>query len=317
MTSFEAGQWLAMKGRGLVQIQALDCDAIVVREAELPAGDDSTLVVPRASADEVLRPLADSATASHLLAELSAAGGVDRALARETPGRRMIAYRGAIKGGDLAEQVAALRSIYRHPDPDHPERQYEGPLEKLVFGELAHALGEARKALRARARAEVFGEALPAHLALPDRSAELARELPPVEGHEVVGAFAIDTRLAIGEGRPELVLAARPGVWQAYLRNETDDGPAALVAIHASVAEDLAALRAEASRAGEVTQEGGTLVLFDAAMVDDPEFFDDAMIAHGPVGQRAVVVSTGGDGVSPVHVALRDGAAVWVCVRFD
>ncbi len=317
MTPFEVGQWLAMKGRGLVQIQALERDAIAVREAELPAGDDSTLSVPSSSADDVLRPVADAATASHLLAELTAAGGVDRALARETATRRTTAYRGAIKGGDLAEQVAALRSIYRHPDPDHPERQYESPLEKLVFGELAHALGEARKALRARARAAVFGEALPAHLALPDRSAEVARELPPVEGHEAIGAFAIDTRLAIGEGKPDLVLAARPGVWLAYLRDETGDAPAELVAFHASVAEDLAALRAEAPRAGEVTQEGGTLVLFDAAMVDDPEFFDDVMIAVGSVGQRAVVVSTGGDGASPVHAALRDGAAVWVCVRFD
>lgn len=316
MTPFEAGQWLAMKGRGLVQIQALERDAIVVREAELPADDDSTLSVPRSAAHDVLRPPAGAALARQLLAELTAAGDADRAAARETAGQRMIAYRRAIKDGDLAEQVAALRSIYRRADPDHPERQYEGPLEKLVFAELAHALGEGRKTLRARARAELLGEALPEYLALPDRSAELARDLPPVAGHEPIGAFAVDTRLAIGDGAPRLLLEARAGVWHAYLREESDDVPAELIAIHTSVADDLVALCAAATPAGEVTQESGVLALFDAVLVDDPELLDDVMTTLGPVGQRAVVVSTGGDGTSPVHAALQDGAAVCVRVAF-
>lgn len=52
-------------------------------------------------------------------------------------------------------------------------------------------------------------------------------------------------------------------------------------------------------------------------MVDDPERLHDLMTALGRVGQRAVVVSTGSDGTSPVHAALRDGAAVLVRLAFE
>ena len=313
---FEIGQWVVLRGKALGRVTAIADDEIVVAKADLEPGEESTFAVPTASAAEQLRPMVTASDARALIERLGAA----RPAADDRPvADRSLAYRRASKRGDLAEQVETLAAIYRHPEPAYPERQYQGILEKVVFPELAHATGRSRKAIKADVRAAALGQRRPASLALPDRAAELAAATPPpLAGHQPLGAFAIDTRVAIGEARPEVTLDARPGIWFAYTLGDMDgEGRYELVAVHAAVAGEALALRAGAAEVGSAVADGARMAVFDAAEADDEELADEVLPrGDGIVGERCAIVSIGGDGRFPVLAAHRRGKAVLVAVAF-
>jgi hypothetical protein len=314
---FEPGQWVVVRGKTLGRIQGVVGDLIVIEEADLGKDEASTIEIPTSRAADSLRSMVTADEARALLDHLcddrpgAHAGSVSE---------RSIAYRRAHKGGDLRHQVDTLAGIYRHPAADYPERQYRDILETTVFAELAHALGRSRKSVKAVVRAAVLGERPPVHLSLPDPTGLLAAhgDPPDLDGHEPLGAFVVDTSLAIGEAHAEVTTPAARGVWFAYVTGEMDseEEPYTLVAIHHAAVTNLIALSKMAKQIGEAIAEGALMAIFDAALIEDDEFVDEVFAtACGIVGQRGAVMGTGGDGSFPVFAAFDggDSTSEWGC----
>src|SRR5688572_948993 len=167
------GAKVIVRGRGLGVVTAITDGVIRVTESDLKPGEES---IWEASPDAV-RPLVSRPEAERLIAILGNPGP------RLPTEDRALAYRRAIKSGDLEEQAKLLAASYTG-DAETPEIQYQERLEDSVYRELAIVLDISRKALRAKIRSARRGEAAPRSLALADRSAELAFELPPLDGYE-------------------------------------------------------------------------------------------------------------------------------------
>ncbi|MDX2086302.1 MAG: hypothetical protein SFX73_00575 [Kofleriaceae bacterium] len=228
---------------------------------------------------------------------------------------RSIAYRRAFKRGDLDEQARMLAAMYRGP-AETPERQYQDLIERSVFGELALVLNTSRKALRARIRAAALGEPPPRSLGLADRGNELAAvTVPPIDGFDAIGAFAVDAKIGVGEANADVVLPAEPGIWLAYaVRDEDADDFSELVAVHVTRIGEFAELRRRAKKAGKAPFEGAHMSIFDEAVVDDREVVDRMLQADCEiVDGRSASLGLGGDGIAEVRVA-RDGDRA-ICVR--
>ncbi len=315
--TFVVGQRVVLRGRALGVIQSISTTSITIEEADLESGEESQFEVPVERAGELLRPLVERERAQQLIAQLCSASDDPNAL---PVGQRAVLYRRAHKSGDLNQQAAVLAAIYRRPIPEAPERQYRELLEKTVFQELSHVLGKSRKKIKADIRAATLGQPQPAALNLPDRSAELSRFacLPPVAGLEPIGAFAVESRIAIGEAHPGVVVEALPGIWLAYSQLGEDGIPAELVAVHESAVTDIPTLSRKSRMRGEAVAEGATMAIFDATMASDDEFVDEVLTAgEGIVSQRCAVTSSGGgDGRFPVRVAEIGDQAAYVRIVF-
>jgi hypothetical protein len=193
-----------------------------------------------------------------------------------------------------------------------------GALENVVHAELALVLGKQRRALKAEIRSAVLGEKPPANLSLPDRGAELAAQaLPELAGYSALGAFAIDTKLAVGELAAELTLAALPGIWLVYVFGAMDEDNHHLIAMHRDAIDDLDCIARDASVHGEVTAEAASVSLCDLAQLEDLDFVEATLSeGSGIHGQRCVVWGVGGDGSFPVSAASRNRRIVYVRVDF-
>jgi hypothetical protein len=212
--------------------------------------------------------------------------------------------------------VRLLAASYAGPQ-ETPERQYQERLEASVFGELALALGKSRKALRAQVREAALSEAPSRALALPDMARELAAARAPLlDGRELIGAFAVHDKLAVGESRADIVVPAKPGIWFAYVTRDDDDCES-MIAIHSEHVGQLAELARTSRTIGKTGIEGAHMSIFDEAMSDDGEFLEAiGQTQFEIVEQRAAVVGLGGDGVALVKAAPAD-RATYVFVDLD
>jgi RNA polymerase-interacting CarD/CdnL/TRCF family regulator len=305
--AFPLGAIVVVRGRALGKVVAVDERAIFVEELELDPGEESRFEIPLERAGETLRALVTRDEAERVLAILATKPP------RPPLAERSLAYRRAYKGGVLAEQARLLAASYVGP-VEAPETQYQAQLERAVFGELALALGVSRKTLRARIRAAAKGQAPPRELA--DRSAEVdAIEPPELAGYEAIGAFAVDARIAAGESRAEVVVAAEPGIWLAYaVKTDDDDDLSELVAVHRTKVGELAALCARARHVGSAPIDGAHFAIFDEAIAQDDETMERMQRAiFDIVDGRCAAVALGGDGVAQVHAAFVGKRAI--CVR--
>lgn len=307
-----AGDTAVLRGRGLVKITSVGEDVIEVRPLGQDAADGD-FEVPRASASTMLRELVTREVAHAALAALRSGATDDRDEAD-----RSIAYRRAVKSGDLAEQIRELASIYRRTEAEPPEHQYTDALEAAVYGELALVLDLPRRKLKAELRSHLLGEQPPSNLLLPDRSAELAAVAQPaLPGYEAQGAFAIDTQLAVGELAPDLLIPAAPGIWLAYTHGDMDDAEHHLVAIHRDHVRDFAKLARAAKLLGEVTAHAASTALCDATVLEDREFVAAAQVEGAGVhGTHCFVWMVGGDGRFPVRTASANRRIVYVRIDF-
>jgi RNA polymerase-interacting CarD/CdnL/TRCF family regulator len=311
--TFQLGQHVVLRGRAVGRVVAVTAETITVEELELRGGEESVFDVPASNAIDVLRPVVAADEARELLRQLADVAA-DEAT---STGQRAIRYRRALKDGDLPTQIAVLATIYRHPSPEYPERQHLERLERAVFAELALALGRGRKALKAEVRALILGQPPPRSLQLQDRSEELARwdRLPTWEGHTGIGAFAVDSELAVGEAQPDVTFPAEPGIWLAYSREYHGDC-GELVVVHQRFFEEAEQLIRNAVEGGRASAEGATMAIFDAAVADDDELVEEILYeGQGVVGQRCAVISLGGDGACRVQVSRKHGRAVLVRVH--
>jgi hypothetical protein len=137
------------------------------------------------------------ATAAHLLDALMA--GEAPTIDERGPAARAQAYRSSLEDGRVEESARMLAAAYNHPDPSYAEQEFIPALERAVIREIAVALHDDERRLRAEIRNAVLGEPVPAFLQLPDRSAELAGRR----------AIYVEEALNVG-GR---VFRARQGVW--------------------------------------------------------------------------------------------------------
>jgi RNA polymerase-interacting CarD/CdnL/TRCF family regulator len=300
--AMQVGQSVVVRGRGLGTVVAVRDGMIVVAERDLEAGEESQFEIPVERAGDAIRAVATLEEAERALALV--ATRPERLPAAE----RGIAYRRAVKRGDLDEQARMLATMYGGPS-EAPERQYQDLIERRVFGELALVLKISRKTLRARIRAAALGEAAP-------RSVELAAvEVPPIDGFDAIGAFAVDAMIGIGEAHADVAVPAEPGVWFAYAARDDDaDDFSELVGIHATKVGEFAVLRRDAKTAGKAAFEGAHMAIFDEAIVDDREIVDRMLRARCEiVDGRCASLGLGGDGVAEVRVARAGERAI--CVR--
>jgi RNA polymerase-interacting CarD/CdnL/TRCF family regulator len=297
---FELGQQLVLRGQGVVNVEAIAADGFVV---VLIDDRESTFEVPRETAAEALRPLVSAEQAQAALCRFD----MEQMTAGLTAGQRAIRYRRAVKGGVLFDQIDALVAIYRHPDADYPEHQYRKPLEKAVMTELALVLGRNKKLLKAELRGVACGlvEAAKSIASLPDRSADLSRHRSLTwSGYKGVGAFAVDTQIAIGEAYPLSKRAAENGIWLVYTKAGAAGETVELVAVHEEHFKNAQALVSQALLVAETEAQGNTIAVYDAAAAEDEDFVDDVQRAgQGSIGQRCVVVDLGSDSLCRVHVA--------------
>lgn len=305
----QVGQAVVVRGRGLGTVVSVRDDTITVAERDLEPGEESQFEIPIARADDAIRAVATPVEAERALALIALRH--ERLPAED----RGIAYRRAYKRGDLDEQARMLAAMYGGP-AETPERQYQDLIERSVFGELALVLDTSRKALRARIRAAALGEAQPRSLGLADRSDELAAvRVPPIDGFDPIGAFAVDAKIGVGEASAAVVVSAEPGVWLAYaVRDEEVDDFSELVAVHVTRVGEFAELRRRAKKAGKAPFEGAHISIFDEAIVDDRDIVDRMLQAGCEiVDGRSASLGLGGDGVAEVRV-VRDGERA-ICVR--
>jgi RNA polymerase-interacting CarD/CdnL/TRCF family regulator len=306
---FEPGQSVVVRGKCLGKVISAG-SSIVVEELDLKPGEESQFEIPRDRATEALRPIVDRAGAERVLAI------VRERIARPPADERALAYRRAIKSGDLEEQARLLAAAYRGPT-ESPENQYLERLEKSVFGELALVLGKSRKTLVARTRSAVLGEAPPRGLSLPDVSREVAAAVvPALKGLTTIGAFAVHDRIACGESRAEASVLAVPGIWFAYaLDNREDDDVDELIAIHRDHVTEHAALKRAARLVGKSPIEGAHIAIFDEALADDRDIFEAlGQTSHEILENRCATVGLGGDGLGRMYAAPTGRAAY---VRVD
>ncbi len=305
----QVGQAVVVRGRGLGTVVTVRNDTIIVAERDLERGEESQFEIPVESAGDAVRAIATPGEAERALALIATRS--ERLPADE----RGIAYRRAFKRGDLDEQARMLAAMYGGP-AETPERQYQDLIERSVFGELALVLDTSRKALRARIRAANLGEPPPRSLGLADRRDELAAvTVPPIDGFDSIGAFAVDAQIGVGEANADVVVPADPGVWLAYaVRDENADYFTELVAVHAARVGEFAELRRGAKIAGKTPFEAAHMSIFDEAIVDDREVVDRMLQAGCEiVDGRSASLGLGGDGVAEVRVA-RDGERA-ICIR--
>lgn len=144
-----AGDTAVLRGRGLVKITSVGEDVIEVRPLGQDAADGD-FEVPRANAATMLREPVTPEIAQAALAALRSAPADER-----DADDRAIAYRRALKSGELADQIRELGAIYRRSEAEPPERQYTDALESAVYGELAFVLGRPRKQLKAELRSHL------------------------------------------------------------------------------------------------------------------------------------------------------------------
>ena len=309
----QLGERVVLRGRALGVITAITADTVTVTPLDARDGEGG-FELPVEHAGEGLRSLVTAEAARAAIAALSERRAHDE---REVSDRAL-AYRRAVKSGDLSEQIRELGAIYHRKQHDHAERQYIGALEKAVYDELAIVLGKQRRALKAAVRSAALGEPPPASLSLPDRAAELAAQaLPELAGYRALGPFAIDTKLAVGELAAELTLATLPGIWLAYVFGDVDEDTHHLIAVHRDAVEYLEDLARDASVHGEVTAEGATVSLCDLAQLEDRDFLEAiSSEGDGIHGQRCVVWGIGGDGSFPVSASSRNRSIVYVRVDF-
>jgi RNA polymerase-interacting CarD/CdnL/TRCF family regulator len=300
------GDQVVLRGYWIGTVTAIRDGVIVVDELDQKPGE-ARFEVPIDRAAEALRALVDRTEAERLI------GVLGTKPQRLSTAERAVAYRRAYRRGDLAEQAALLAAMYTGT-ADVPENQYQERFEKAIYGELALVLGISRKALRARIRSAATGEATPRSLALADRRAEVAAiEIPAAKGLVPIGAFAVDTRIAAGEARADVVVEARLGVWFAYAKQRRDDDITALVAVHRDSVGELATLAKLAKPVGRAPIEGAHIAIFDEAIVDDQEIVEARWEASFEINDgRAAVVALGGDGVG--HVLAAAGCYVRVDV---
>lgn len=310
----KVGEYVVVRGRTLGKITEIDEERIRVKPID-NADHEGAYEVPVAQAAETLRALVTADAAHAAIAALKASVGRE---SRDTADRS-IAYRRALKGSVLADQIRELLAIYRSSEPEYPENQYREPLERAVYGELALVLERPLRSLKAELRKAILDETPPEVLGFPDRSGELAAAAQPaIATYEAQGAFAIDTKLAIGELAAETVLDAAPGVWFAYTMGEMDDPGHHLIAIHRDHVEQRKALAAKARPRGHSTAEGAAVSLCDLAQLDDRDFVNEVISeGSGIHGQRCFVWHVGGDGHFPVRAASVDGRVVYVRIDFD
>jgi RNA polymerase-interacting CarD/CdnL/TRCF family regulator len=296
----EIGATVIVRGRGLGTVKEIRDGVLVVDETELKPGEVSQFEVPVASASDAIRSVVTRAEAERMLSLLAT-----KPPRLPIAGDRAAAYRRAYRKGELEEQVRLLAAMYTGK-AEPPENQYQERIEKVVYGELAFVLGLSRKALRAKIRTAAKGEAAPRSLALADRRAELELIEPPAaKGFTPIGAFAVDTRIGVGEARPDVIIDVEPGVWLAYAKQRGDD-ISALVAIHQSALPELAALAKQAKSVGRAAIEGAHIAIFDEAIMDDQEIVQAMWNATFEIVEgRAAVVALGGDGVGTVLTAAK------------
>jgi RNA polymerase-interacting CarD/CdnL/TRCF family regulator len=290
------GATVVVRGRGIGTVAAIRDGMVLVDEADLKPGEESQFAVAVESVSETIRPIVERAEAERLIGVLGKPG------ARLPIADRAIAYRRAIRSGDLEAQAKLLASSYIGK-AELPEHQYQERLENSVYKELGIVLGISRKQLRAKIRSANRGEAAPRSLALPDRSQELDIELPKLKGFKPIGAFAIDTRLAVGEARADVVMLVEHGVWLAYAKPAGDDFTQ-LVAVHRDSFDELATLAKQAKAIGRAGIDGAHIAIFDEAVLDDREIVDAMLQATFEIVEgRCAAVALGGDGAADVFSA--------------
>lgn len=305
---FEPGQHVVVRGKGLGTVVSVG-SSILVDELDLKPGEESRFEIPQDRAAEALRPVVGRDSAERVLAivrERTARPTEDRALA----------YRRALKSGELEAQARLLAASYGGPR-ETPELQYQERLEKSVFGELAIALGTTRKVLAAKTRSAVLGEAPSRALSLPDMSREVAfAKVPDLKGLVPIGAFAVHERIACGEVRADASVDAVPGIWFAYASvNEEDEDIDELVAIHADHVGQLRELERGVRTIGKLPIEGAHVAIFDEAMADDVELFEAvAQAGREILEDRCAAVGLAGDGHGAMRVSPAGRAAY---VRID
>ncbi|MFT3699280.1 MAG: hypothetical protein QM831_39395 [Kofleriaceae bacterium] len=189
----KAGDMVVVRGRGLATFLRPADDEVIVKELAPPPGEPAEEW--RVGADSI-RPVVTPAEATRALALIGQK--VERVA------NRAIIYHRAHSKSDLEAAARALAMMYSGPK-DVPERQYEERLERDVYGELGFVLGLSRKALRAKIRAQLKGEAAPKSLALADRADEMAAlSLPERKG------LGIDRRVRHRQGDRDRRSRRRP-----------------------------------------------------------------------------------------------------------
>jgi RNA polymerase-interacting CarD/CdnL/TRCF family regulator len=308
------GDLVVVRGHGLARISSVTEKQVTATPIDLKKDESGGFEIDPAQLHEAMRPVVSAAEARAAIAALADVSASDQ----RDVGERALAYRRALRGGELAAQVAALGAIYRRGTPEYAERQYEAALERAAYAELSLVLRRPRKALKAELRQALLGERPPASLALPDRRRDLrAARAPKLRGLRGHGKLAIDTALALGELDAQLILVAEPGVWFAYAHGDIDDDDHHVLMIHAAHVDQLEALDAAAVVCGEINSEGAQVSFCDHAMLEDREFVDETMSAGSGIhGDRCFVWGLGGDGTSRVRAADGPGPVVYVRVDF-
>jgi hypothetical protein len=202
----------------------------------------------------------------------------------------------------LEAQVGALHSLYRTAWAlTFGERRLLYTFERVVVGELAHALGRDLDAMLVEIRAgqPAFAPDPPPRPAEPEAPGPKAPLV--LKRHNYLGRISAPSgRIVVGEpsARSENTFLAhgRPGDWHAYLKDAGDDA-GALVLIHTDALVHYAKLKKTLTEIALVEVEGGTMAMIAAEARDD-EKLQEAMIfpADPIVFGSACTVTTNGDG---------------------
>lgn len=295
---FSAGDRVAVAKVGAAEVSEVHDDKVTLLDRE------GSLDMPIERFTEVARPLVDQQTAAQVRSRFGTLGTPHPG---ERPYQRKKAYRKVWKGNDFEEMATTLEGIYRHPDPEYPEKRFQERLEHAVLQEMAWVLDEPADKLIREAR-QATDRAIPA----VDRSDEIAQAgaPPTIDGLEALGTFASDGALLAGE-TSQYLISVRPGAWYAYARPSDEiDAFDMLLCVHVDCVDQLDALlkhRVEMKEAYAI--DGATSWVVDRVLTEAPEFhralFDneDTLVEYAGWGPRGARVYAGGDGSGAVQIA--------------
>lgn len=293
----------------------------------------ATVGIPPENLHKVVRPLLPRSEAERFVAELRSTD--------VEPDDRHSAYLSrdlmrVLSKGTFAEQVAMLHRMYgSRYKPSSGDRRRLAVLEVAIVPELAHVLGLDAAGLTQDLHSAHHAFDAGAIERPPESPLERPSYPSPIAmpGLDYIGPFDVQSReLVVGEWTESgsdqpadvsprycTIIAARSGTWHAFLQLDEDE-LVGLVAVHADAVPDVETLSYDATDVAVLMVHGGAMAMIDSAVRDDPKYVDAArfpLFLNDVTEGRGCHSATGGDGAFPVRAANRDGAAVFITVRFD
>jgi RNA polymerase-interacting CarD/CdnL/TRCF family regulator len=301
-TGFATGDFLVWPGEGMVRVEGrreMDRKSFVVMKA---VESGTTMIIPIEKVASVVRSPVGRADAQRLVGVLRQQSGDSD---NRTWAERYHDYMVTLIKRPLEAQVKALHTLYRTPyDLSFDERRLIYTYQRVVVGELAHALGKDLDAMLVELEKgqPAFAPNQPQR---PDEPKVAEPKAPmPLNKHEYLGKISAPSgRIVVGEARAPatdtFMAQGKPGDWHAYVKEkgDDDDDAGALVLIHADGLGQYAKLSKTCAEITVLNVEGGTMAMISAEVRDDEKFQEATIFPVGPIVQgRGCMVSTGGDG---------------------